>query len=282
MNTRIRTILFVAWMSVFTAAHAEEVVAIVNGESITDRDVAEFGKRSPQFAPYLSAPGGPMRLLRLMIDDRLLLLEGERQKIPRPSEGSSTLYLMKLQDELVESCPEPSDEIIEQFYNTERDLFSTPLYLRLRRIGLMIDPTDLQPVIDRLTAIKHAIDAGDKDFGAVADEISEDIIGQGRGGDIGYRPIDVQHNPMLSIFVEAEAGETIGPVFEETLAFLYQVTGRRDPILEPLDAIRDEVARHYARTCRARNLDRLIERLEARWPVEILVDDIDIRPRKPG
>ena len=257
---------------------AQEVVATIDGEPITDRDVAEFGQRTPMLAAYLSAPGGPMRLLQLMIDDRLFLLEGERQQIPRPGDGSDQLYLMKLQNELVPGCPELTEADARAFYQAHLGQFSTPLFLRLRRIGLPIAGGDEQVVGDRLLEIKASIVSGERDFAEIADALSHDDIGRGRGGDIGYMPIDVSQNPVLSLLVDAAPDEIIGPLVEGDVLFLYQVLARREPIVEPFETVRDQVPKVYARVCREQRLDAVINELKTRWPVEVLVDDIAVHP----
>lgn len=262
------------------AAAAQEVVATVDGQPITDRDIVRFAQKTPQLAGYLAVPGGPMRLLRQIIEDRLLLLEGERLGIPRPGDGDDLLYLQYLQKELVQQCPPPSAAEVRQFFDDHIELFSTPLMLRLSRIGLRSTPENTEQVSDDLAAIKQQIESGERDFAAVADQISDDLIGQGRGGDIGFIAIDVDTNPLFKLFVEADPERVIGPVLEQDMLYLYRVTDRREPIAEEFERVRDQAEREYFRVCREKNLDALMAELRRRWPVSVLVDDISIRPER--
>lgn len=264
-----------------------EVVATVDGEPITERDIIEFARRSPLLVNYLGLPGGPMWLLDLIITDRLMLREGERRGIPRPEgdDDTQTLYLQRLENRLIARCePLNSEQELKAFYDSHIDRFSSPLLLRFRRIGLRLDPADDDDIADKhaqLQTLKERLQRGERQFAAAADELSEDPIGSGRGGDIGFVSMEGQEGPVFELFRQAEEETIIGPLLEEGMIYLYQVTDRREPIPDPFEAVRDRIGRDYQRFCRQRALQELVTELKTRWPVEVLVDDISIHPERP-
>jgi hypothetical protein len=112
-----------------------------------------------------------------------------------------------------------------------------------------------------------------------ADNLSQDEIGKGRGGDIGFVRIDDLTNPIYAKFEKANPQEIIGPVEEPGMLYLYQITNRHEPILEPYEAVHDEVQKTQQVHCNQQSLESLVTELKKRWSVEVLVDNIGIYPK---
>lgn len=257
-----------------------EPVATVGGDTITDRDIVDYAFQYPQLMSELRTPGGPMRILEYMIGDRLMLLEGRRQGIPEPNSKDLRQYLTEIEQRLLKPCPPPTEAQAKTYYDNNPKLFSSPLRLRLQRIGLDTSAAQIEAHTSKLLAVKRQIESGESEFAAIADQISEDLIGNGRGGDIGYVSIDVDANPAYQIFLQAGPETIIGPIEEPGKLYLYRVTGRQDPILDDFSSVKRDAALGYARDCKQRTVADLLAQLRERWPVEILVEQISITPER--
>jgi hypothetical protein len=233
-------------------------------------------------AGYLKTPGGPMRLLNNIIIERLLLLEGKRLAIPRPpnNSGGDFGYIIKIKKELVKPCPLPNETEIHAFYDKFPELFSTPLLLRMRRIGFKTTKDTLNAVARELEKVKEKIKNNEITFETAADQLSQDEIGRGRGGDIGFVRIDELSHPVYAEFEKADTQEIVGPVEEPGMLYLYQITNRHEPILESYDAVHDEIQQKQQEHCNQQVLETLVSEPKKRWSVDVLVDDIGIYPEQ--
>jgi len=257
-----------------------EVLATVNGEAIELQDLREFSRKSPLFTGYMAAPGGPMYLLQLMVDQRLLVLEGERLQMAKPSaeDGGDIAFAMQVEKALLKPCAPISEEQAKAFYEANPMLFSTPYFLRLRRIGLKKDANNVAAKIQQLEAIKQRLLAGEIDFATTADELSEDKEGKGRGGNIGFVPIPEDDHAFWQQLKAAKPEDIIGPLEEKEIVTIYQVTGRHEPIVEPYATAQQQVPQVQQRVCNKAAKDTLILELSKRWPVDIKVDDLSVWP----
>lgn len=274
---RVLWLLLVLW-STGAAAGVEpdgEVLARIAGEPVTASDLRAYVETAPMLATQLQVPGGPMRVLEDLIAQRLLVREGQRRGIPRPHDrkDDDSFYAFRVRNTVMEKCPEPTDESVRAYYDAHPEEFSTPLMLRLRRIGLRAEEGEVAAVRQRLGELKAAIAEGEREFAQVADAVSEDSFGRGRGGDIGFVPIE-KGNPIAVRLQDAPQGEVIGPLDQGRMLYLYEVTDRREPVRASFESSRDRARKAARQHCRKESLDEVLADLKKRWPVEVLVDDI--------
>lgn len=276
----IAILIIVSTLGFYGQLYAAETVAKIADREITDRDIVEYARKSPSFISYLSKPGGPMQLLNNMIIEDLLLREGERLSIPRDpgNKGGDIAYITKIKKRLLQPCLPPTESEMKEFYQNNSLLFSTPLLLRLSRIGLQITDETIQSATAKLRQLKQKITNSEITFSDAATKFSQDEIGADRAGDIGFIPIDVTENALYKDFIVANEQQIIGPIQEPGMLYLYQVTDRRPPILDDYEIVQDEVKEKLQTRCNLQALDKLMNQLKKRWPVTILVDDIGIHP----
>jgi len=270
------------WLIAGVATGSEEdVLARVAGEPVTVANLREYARLNPVFFTQLQVPGGPRKVLDNLINERLLVLEGERRGIPRPAAdpSSDVAYVYAVRNRLVEPCT-PADEAgVQAFYQEHLDRFSTPLFLRLRRLVLPAGD-DPKATAARLTELKGRIEAGQAEFAGLADEMSIDPLGRGRGGDLGFQPVDGS-DPLVAELARLPKGGFHGPVPQGGYIALYQVTDRREPIPEPYASARGRVAEEQLRQCKEAAFARLLRELKAQWPVEMYVQEIGVAPQAP-
>ncbi|MFN3398175.1 MAG: peptidylprolyl isomerase [Sulfurimicrobium sp.] len=252
------------------------VLATVAEHAITKQDLLNYGRESPYLLPYLGIPGGPMRILKDMINERLLILEGGRLGIAQ-GEQSDPAFAYQIRGYLAPPCPIPDDSAARAFYDAHPEKFSTPLFLRLNRAGFRFSPHNEAEISQRLAVLRERLSRGENTFAAAAAQ-GDDDIGKARSGDLGFLPYDNPDNPVMSELSAAPIGQIVGPVKQQDMLYLYQVTARREPILAPYPQVRNEAATQQREDCSKQKFDKLFEELKQRWPVKMLVDEIDVRP----
>ncbi|MDX1605506.1 MAG: peptidylprolyl isomerase [Candidatus Competibacterales bacterium] len=279
--------LTVPWAAAGTddVLEAATPLAMVDGEPLTREDLLAFVRRSPSLRVYLTVPNGPEKLLDMLIQHRLLLREGARQDIEAPDgmRRDGTAYAAHVEQQLLADCEVADESSLEAFHERNPRLFSTPLMVRLSRIAVNVDDAAEADAAElRLTALRAEIDAGERAFAEAAAEHNEDPLGQGRGGDIGFIPVESEDHPLWQQLTDAAIGTLVGPVREHGMISLYKITDRYQPILANYDEIRQQVRREYLQDCRDRSRQQLLADLRQRWPVEILADELStaFEPRR--
>ncbi len=260
--------------------HDDEVLAVVAGEPITVRALRAYAMSHPLIGAYLAVPGQGHLVLEDMIAMRLFLKEGRRVGIPRDTDMNDELYYHRVRLKLVPPCPEPDEQALREFYERHKERFSTPTYLRLRRIGIRAQSAEEQVAARRrLLEIRRRILRGETDFAKAADHWSEDVLGKGRGGDVGFVPFEDPNDPLLRRLLALEDGAISEPMVQGDYVFIYQVTARRDPIPTPYAALDPaELRKDYAKVCYDERFLEKLEALKRRWKVEYRYDGVPYWP----
>ncbi len=250
---------------------AQKMILAKIGETpITLEELVEFGKSSPTFYGFLEIPGGPDKLLRELILERLLLLEGKAQGIPEPANHEKTLYLLRIKRELLPPLPPVTEKEAKEYYRKHIEEFSTPLLLRLSQIKVYYNDKNREKAIQKIKKAQEELKKGIP-FEKVAEKFSEEPISRSRGGDIGFVPsTSLGSKEVTNEILRLKVGElsrllTIGNSFT-----IVRLTDRREPIVDPFDRVR-ELAMEKAKKAREKaRLEDLRKRLESKWHVTYL------------
>lgn len=244
--------------------------------TITKFDVLNYARPLPNLYPYLTIPGGPKRILEDMIRTRLLIMEGERLGMPRPGaeSGGDTAYAIAVRLRLAPRCAPPDETAARTYFNAHPEQFSTPLFLRLNRFGLKYTPENREKINARLQSLAAQLSKGEVTFAAIAAD-SDDEFDRFRKGDLGYVAQDDASNPIMAELAKAGTGQVIGPLEQGEMLYLYQITGRREPLPESYENIKAVVAEKQQTDCYRQRVETMFDTLKQRWPVKILLDNID-------
>ncbi|MBZ0104743.1 MAG: peptidyl-prolyl cis-trans isomerase [Sulfuricella denitrificans] len=244
--------------------------------TITKFDVINYARPLPNLYPYLTIPGGPKRILEDMIRTRLLIMEGERLGMPRSGaeNGGDTAYAIAVRLRLAPRCAPPAESAVRAFYDAHPDQFSSPLFLRLNRFGLRYTPDNRNAVNARLQAMAARLSGGEVTFAAIAAD-SDDEFDRFRGGDLGFVAQEDASNPIMAELAKAKTGQVIGPLEQGEMLYLYQVSGRREPVPESYESVRVQAAEKQQSDCYRQRVEAMFDTLKARWPVKILLDNLD-------
>lgn len=252
-------------------------LATINGEAVTRQDLWQYAKGNPAFTAELATPGGPMRVLRNLVSERLFVLEGERRGISRPDRGGQAAFAHKVMSVVLPACPEPNDDEVRAYYDANALVFATPFYLRVERVALRYAPETEDEVVARLSEIRERIVSGELSFADAVARYSEDPFGKQRGGDLGFMPEDPR-NPFpraLAVLRDAKPGFVTETVKERDFIAIYRATDRREPIFARFEDIKHDVRRDMRNECRRVNVARTLEELRSRWPVQYMKEDIE-------
>lgn len=186
-------------------------LAKVNGRSITEKDLQDAlgGLPEGQRETILGDPGSRRQLLLSMIDQEVLLQEGEKSKLDQDQEFKSAMAAFRrqyLSNKVLERNlgSKVTDKAERKYYEAHKSNFST-------------DEVDVQHILvaDEAQArdlLKKAKEPG-ADFQALAEKFSRDPSAKNNRGDLGFITHD---SPLVKEFKDAAfdagEGEIVGPI----------------------------------------------------------------------
>ncbi len=246
------------------------VLAKIGDTPITLGELVEFGRSSPAFYGFLEIPGGPDKLLRELVLERLFLLEGKALGVPEPANHEKTLYLLRIKRKLLPPLPPVTEKEAKEYYKKHLEEFSTPLLLRLSQIKVYYSDKNRKKALKKIKKAQEQLKKG-VPFEKVAEKFSEEPISRSRGGDIGFVPsTSLGAKEVTDEILRLKVGElskilTIGNSFT-----IVKLTDKREPIVDPFDRVK-ELAMEKAKKARQKaRLEALRKKLESKWHVTYL------------
>ncbi|MGQ9499878.1 MAG: peptidylprolyl isomerase [Dissulfurimicrobium sp.] len=263
---------FYCWAGMVSTDKAYPV-AKIHGEVITVKDVANFAKTSPNFNAMFQFPGGAPKVLNELIWRKLLLLEGHDTGIIKPDEEKNGEEELLARRVLKKNLPEfkpLTDEEYRSFYDTHKELFSTPLMLRVSQIKVEIKDNDEAAAKAKITEAENALNHGEP-FSKVAAVYSEDGFSRDRGGDIGFIPMEKIESARIEKVLKSLPLNKPSAVLKNGNAFvIYMVTERKEPVSDPYDKIAELVRQKADEWRRKEAMAAFRKKLYAKWGVEYL------------
>ena len=243
------------------------VMAKIGDEAITLDDVIKFGRSSPSYYSFLEIPNGPDRLLKELVLQRLLILEGKDRNIPEPSDHNESLYLIRIKKELLPPLPPITEKEAKKYYETHKKEFSTPLLLRLSQIKIYFNGKNRDGAYKLAMKALKELSEG-KDFAKVARKYSQEPISAERGGDIGFVPDSSLSPKEVKKKILALKKGQISPILTIGKSFtIVKLTDKREPITDPYDRVKD-LAKEKAEQARQKaRIEKLRKELECKWKV---------------
>lgn len=214
-----------------------KTVAVVNGQVITDADVARRMAKLP--ASYRQALGGNQRrLLEEMVLETLLFQEARKRGLDRDplvqellTEAKRQIMIGRLMEQEGQREGPVGDQEVAEYYNQHKAEFAQPERWRVSQILL---PTEVQAkeALDRL--------GRGESFGAVAQELSQDPS-KTKGGDLGY----FSRGQLIQEFEEAvfqlKVGQTSGVVKTSLGYHVIYLADHQPPQQRGLGDVREQI-----------------------------------------
>ncbi|MBU0571561.1 MAG: peptidylprolyl isomerase [Candidatus Omnitrophica bacterium] len=249
----------------------EETIARIGDDVIT---VTEFNDRIAHLPVRYQEVIKKRKkdFLQEIINDTLLYQEAVRNGLDKDEDvqkviGAATVKILiarYLKDNVDDTIKVTEEDIITE-YNANKDAYMMPETLRASHI--------LLPSKERAEGIREELDLG-ASFDELARAKSIDPTAQ-TGGDIGYFP----KGQLMPEFENAcnvlEVGEISGPVKSKLGYHIIMLTDRKEPVLMPIDRVRDKIASDLYRGDRRQKFNLLLKRLNDETEIEINEDILE-------
>jgi peptidyl-prolyl cis-trans isomerase C len=165
------------------------------------------------------------------------------------------LLIEKLRDELARHMPRPSRAVVEAFYRENSAQFWKPERVQAAHIFKSIQrPQDEPDAMSQLEQAQLALNRG-KPFAAVAERFSDC---KGSGGSLGWVERGAMVEEFEAVIFNLKKREH-SPIFRTIFGgHIAEVQDRKAAGLEPLDAVRNDLARRLYQEQRQRVLDQAL------------------------
>ncbi|HEB94654.1 MAG TPA: hypothetical protein ENI94_14605 [Gammaproteobacteria bacterium] len=178
--------------------------------------------------------------------------------------------VLRLEEE-VKVVERPSEKELEEFYEANKALFTTPERVKVSLILLRVDPSSTGEVWQQASEEASAIVArltNGADFAELARIHSSDESAQ-NGGDMGYTHSGMLGDAAQKVLDIMEVGDTSAPVMMLEGVAIFRLEDRITPELNPLEAVRERAEQLYMRETGKKAWEDLVVELRSKANIEI-------------
>lgn len=223
--------------------HAEDkVLAKVNGEAITDKDIEIALPDVLAEYPNLDAKQQREITLDFLIEMKAAAQKAKAEKLENGDEFKRRLSYVRervlMQELLAKVAKEGvSDAKVKAFYDEQVKAIKPVEEVRARHV-LVEGEEDAKKIITRVK--------GGEDFGKIAKEVSKDPGSGAEGGDLGYFTKERMVPEFAEAAFAAKVGDVVGPVKSQFGWHVIKVEDRRTKPVPTLDQVKDRIAQGLA------------------------------------
>ncbi|VAW95040.1 hypothetical protein MNBD_GAMMA20-29 [hydrothermal vent metagenome] len=174
-------------------------------------------------------------------------------------------------EEAVKVIGKPTEKELEEFYESNKALFTTPERVKVSLILLRVDPSSTgevwQQASEEASAIVARLTKG-ADFAELARIHSSDESAQ-NGGDMGYTHSGMLGDAAQKVLDIMEIGDTSAPVMMLEGVAIFRLQDKITSELNPLDAVRERAESLYLREMGEKAWEDLIADLRSKAKIEI-------------
>ena len=267
MKPSLRAGLAALVLSVAVAAPAlaeVKVLAHVDGQPVTDQDVAQLMATMGQQLQQLPEPARKRAALDRLIDMKVIAAQAAKDGLDKSDEVQKRLEQVRQQlliNEYVKQKVDASitDAEVKARYEKDAAAFVAPEETKARHI--------LVKTKEEATAIIADLDKGG-DFAKIAEEKSQDPGSAKQGGDLGYFGPGDMVKPFEDAVAALKVGEYTKTPIETQFGFhVIKLDDRRKQKIPGLDEVKDQVRQALVG-------ERFVEKLaEIKKGVKIDVDE---------
>ena len=240
----------------FAQAPAQEPLATVNGVAITQGDVeAARGDIAAAIPQEVPAEERDRFVLDFLIDAELLVQDGATQGLDTGEAYEQRLEQLRKRALMEEALAANlrntvTDEAIQTFYDTQ--VAGQPKQEEVRARHILVGTEE------EALAVEERLAAGES-FETLADELTIDPSGKGRGGDLGF----FGRGRMVPAFETAafalEPGEVSEPVESQFGYHVIKLEERREVAPPPLSMVTPQIREMLGRQAQTAYVQRLRE-----------------------
>jgi len=175
------------------------------------------------------------------------------------------LTIEKILDEVCKDLPEPSEQEVEKFYQSNKEQFTSPERIKVSHIVKHINwQADEQNARETIEKAFNEIKAGTP-FELVVTKYSDCPE---RGGDLGY----IKRGQMVEEFEDVVFNLNIGQisdVFRTRFGFhIAKLYDRKPSYLSPLDEVRDKIIHALTENQREKRIEAFIDELKSKAQIK--------------
>ncbi len=279
MRKKILDLVIISVLSVYfltgcKGGAKKEILATVDGkyeitltefnqriEKLPERYQEVINKNKPEFLNEL--------VINVLLYNEALKkgLEKDKEVKDVLEEAKKKILISKLLQEEVEGKVNVSQDEIREYYDKNRDKFTTPEVLRASHI-LVKSEKDANDILVQLS--------NGRNFEEIAKARSIDAAAAS-GGDIGYFTKGQLPPEIENACFTMETGEISGVVATKFGYHIIKLTERRLPEAKPLSDVEDVIRQTIARSKKQVKFDSFVERLKEKSKITInntLLDEI--------
>lgn len=236
-------------------AAEDKVLAKVNGEAITARDVEVALPDVLAEYPNLDAAQGQQITLDFLIEMKAASIKAKAEKIDTTDEFKRRLSYVRervMMQELLSRVAKQSvdDAKIKAFYDEQVKAIKPVEEVRARHV-LVENEDEAKKVVARIKA--------GEDFGKVAKELSKDPGSGVEGGDLGYFTKERMVPEFAEAAFAAKVGDVTAPVKSQFGWHVIKVEDRRTKPAPALEQVKDRIAQGLAAKAQAEYIKKLRE-----------------------
>ena len=255
----------------------ERVLAVVNGEAITEASFEEEAKSLPPYVrPILETPSGRMQFLESLITRDLLMQEALRRGIDRRddvrgrlNQARRSIVLETLLREVSEKAPGLSDESLRKFYDTNQANFQVGERVRVSHILFK----------ERARAEESAREAkAGTPFGELMKVAAKE---GGITADLGVIERGKFDKTFEDVAFAAPSGSVSGPV-KTTYGFHVIQVGEKKPAgLQPFEEVKGQIASDLREQAQRDAFETLLSQMKKQAKIQLMVKP-EPAPPPPG
>lgn len=257
------------------AQSAAPLARLANGEVVSEQDLSDYLDRRVDLRQIARNAWGVEGTVQEMAMTRVLVLEGERLKLPRrgedgvPTQRFDDVYGLAVYKKQAPACEAPANEQeARQYYDAHPQAFVLPAQARVERIILPVS-TEIGggPAMAWLQDQARAVIQGQRKFGLVAMRAQGEYSLDAQG-DLGWITLDGDHTIMRALKT-VKAGELLGPVQDGEFVYLFSVLQKREARQLSWDEAKSFAANRAVSHCREEAQTQMRADLFKRYGVEI-------------
>ncbi|MBS0248934.1 MAG: peptidylprolyl isomerase [Proteobacteria bacterium] len=235
----------------------DPVVATVNGTPIHQSDLAVAEEEAGQLPP-MSEDAKKDYLVQFMADAILITKAAEDKKLNNDEAFKRKLEFARkklLMEALLAQIAKDAstDAAMHKVYDDAVAKLPAEEEVKASHILIRVPAGDDKAnaaAEDKIKAVIARLNKGE-DFAKVADEVTEDPSGKGKGGDLGYFTKDQMVPEFANVAFSLDKGKISGPVKTQFGWHVIKVTDKREKPKPTFEQVKPQVEQFVARKAQA-------------------------------
>ncbi|WP_027149198.1 SurA N-terminal domain-containing protein [Methylobacter tundripaludum] len=217
--------------------------SIIDSSFATKYDVESFFKIQNQQRDVDYVTVAVQKLAEQPAEEEIAAYYQQHQDLYQTPEQVSVEYIELSLEDIAKTIA-VTDDKLKAFYEEQKDQYTTPERRKISHILFAINDK-----VDEKTALEKALKAqkelANKDFAAVAAEVSDDQLTAKTGGDLGLFNAGVMEKSFEDAASALKLGEVSNPVKSAFGYHLIKVTELVPGEIKPFESVKNEVTKAY-------------------------------------